>query len=508
MTLLDALPAGVAVLRGEALVYEFANPTYRALVGRDALLDRPFGEVWPEVGERLRPLMAEVLRTGRRFQVREQKLPIRRGPDGVLVPAWFDFSLDRLTLPGEVPARVLLLASEITGSVEARRAAEEDASRSAQALRHLRAEVDAERERRELLDRAQRQAAQLETVLSSIADGLIIYGPQGEVQHINPAAQEMMGFGPGLLSRQLAERLRAGQLLDEEERLLPVEQTPAWRALRGEVTRSKMVGMRRPDGQRIWHSVSAAPVRDAAGAVVGAVVSLTDISDLRELQEQREDLIRTLSHDVRTPLNVIVNQTELLRQRPSLERLPQRLASIATSTRRITAMIDDLVEMARIHVRRDPLQPTAVDLRDFAAELLDRLRGTLPVERIDAELAPGLPPVAAEPGRLERILVNLFGNALKYSEGRVRLRARPAGSTLEISIADEGRGICAEDLTRIFERFYRAGDVGQTEGIGLGLYVARSLAEAHGGTIRAESLGPGRGSIFTLVLPLAAVAAT
>ncbi|BDG08755.1 PAS domain-containing sensor histidine kinase [Anaeromyxobacter paludicola] len=619
----ELMPAGVALLRGEELVYEYVNPAYQAMVAGASLVGRPFGSAWVEMGDRLRPALREVLRTGRRFGGHDQPLPVRRGRG--LSTAWFDFSVDRLTDPRGGPDRLLILATETTATVHARRVAEESASHSAKALRDLQAVVDAlsvgvmiadpagnllvlnyaaaalhgfgtgedyqlglrelsslfrvrdlagrelapedwplgrivrgesfddlefelerpeqgwrrilsyggrpvageggrpfvnvltirdvtalhqaERDRRQLFERVQRQAAQLEAVLAAIADGLIIYGPSGEVLHINPAGRDTTGFGDELLERPLAARLRAGDLVDDAGRPIPIEETPAWRALRGETSRGRVVGMRRPDGQRIWHSVSAAPIRGPTGEVQGAVVSLTDVSAIRELQEQRADLIRTLSHDVRTPLNVIVNQAELLRMKPSLEGLPRRLASIATSTRRITAMIDDLVEMARIQLGRAAAQQAPVDLQAFLAELLDRLRGTLPVERVTAELPPGLPRVAADPGRLERILVNLLGNALKYSEGPVRVGARATGPNLELAVADQGRGISAEDLPRIFDRFFRAGDVGETEGIGLGLYVARSLAEAHGGTIRAESGGPGQGSVFTLVLPLAAVPA-
>jgi len=149
------------------------------------------------------------------------------------------------------------------------------------------------------------------------------------------------------------------------------------------------------------------------------------------------------------------------------------------------------------------LQP--VKLPAFIADILERMRTIMEVERILVELPPDLPPVSADYNRLERILLNLLSNALKYSAPGtpVLVRARSTEGMVEVSVADRGVGIAPDDLPYIFERFYRAEEARKTEGVGLGLYITRQLVEAHGGRIRVESR-PGVGSTFYFMLPIAA----
>ncbi len=126
------------------------------------------------------------------------------------------------------------------------------------------------------------------------------------------------------------------------------------------------------------------------------------------------------------------------------------------------------------------------------------------VERIRVEIPADLPPVDADPNRLERILLNLFINSLKYGKPgtEVVVRARRTGREMEISVIDRGVGIAPEDLPHVFERFFRARGARKTEGLGMGLYITRLLIEAHGARIWAES-EPGKGSTFSFTLPLA-----
>jgi signal transduction histidine kinase len=146
-----------------------------------------------------------------------------------------------------------------------------------------------------------------------------------------------------------------------------------------------------------------------------------------------------------------------------------------------------------------------VPLAPFAAELRDRLRGTLAVERLRLEVPEALPPVSADPTRLERILINLVSNALKYAPGdtEVVLAGAPVEGQVRISVADHGPGIPPAEADRVFERFYRSASATRKEGLGLGLYITRLMVEAHGGRIELES-APGRGATFHVLLPAAA----
>jgi signal transduction histidine kinase len=126
-------------------------------------------------------------------------------------------------------------------------------------------------------------------------------------------------------------------------------------------------------------------------------------------------------------------------------------------------------------------------------------QGILDAGRVTVRIPPGLPPLDVDPDRLDRILVNLVGNALKYSGGEVEVAAERGDGTVRLIVSDRGAGIPAADLDRIFQRYYR-GQRHEGEGLGLGLYIVRRLVEAHGGTIVVES-APGRGSRFTVTLP-------
>jgi signal transduction histidine kinase len=229
------------------------------------------------------------------------------------------------------------------------------------------------------------------------------------------------------------------------------------------------------------------------------------IRDLRELQEQREDLLRAVSHDLRTPLQVVLLQADRLARATASERDRRSAERIVAASRQMSAMIRDLVESVQVgsgalEIARQPLP-----LQAFLAELLGVAGGALDTERVSVEIPADLPPVAADPARLARVVQNLLGNALKYSPPAtaVAVRARPSDGEVVVSVSDRGAGISPEHLPRLFERFYRGARAGQGDGLGLGLYISRRIVEAHGGRIWCESR-LGEGSTFAFTLPVGA----
>jgi signal transduction histidine kinase len=229
---------------------------------------------------------------------------------------------------------------------------------------------------------------------------------------------------------------------------------------------------------------------------------VTTIRRLRESTEQREDLLRAVSHDLRNPLQIVMLQAQrILRHAQD----PARRGSeaIITAARRMDRMLRDLADSARAEGGHLELSSEPVDLRPFLAEMLETSDGVIDAGRVENAVPGGLPPVLADPDRLERILANLLGNALKYSRDRVVVQAASVAEGVCISVADRGPGIAPVDLARIFERYYR-GQRHEGEGLGLGLFIVRKLVEAHGGRIWAESR-QGEGSTFTFTLPAASV---
>jgi len=225
------------------------------------------------------------------------------------------------------------------------------------------------------------------------------------------------------------------------------------------------------------------------------------IRQLRHTTEQREDLLRAVSHDLRNPLQVVLLQAQRLQRAPEGDPSRRPAAAILAASRRMERMLRDLADAARSESGKLELEARPVPLRPFVHDLLELSDGALEAGRVENAVPPELPPVLADPDRLDRILANLLGNALKYSQGAVVVRADARDGEICVSVVDRGPGIAASDLPRIFERYYR-GQRHEGEGLGLGLFIVRKLVEAHGGRISAQSR-PGEGSTFTFTLPVA-----
>ncbi|HET8723027.1 MAG TPA: ATP-binding protein [Anaeromyxobacteraceae bacterium] len=237
--------------------------------------------------------------------------------------------------------------------------------------------------------------------------------------------------------------------------------------------------------------------------LVAYVVAALALSAIQEQARRREALLHVVSHDLRTPLAALAGQAQILRKRAGADPwVVERAEAILRASSRMTRMVEDLLDGALQESGKLRLDLEPVDLHAFLGETLARLAGVLDVQRIDVALPGGQRlVVVADAARLERILVNLLSNALKYSpEGtRVRVEAEARGGRVVVSVADQGPGIPESDLPRLFERFFRGAGEGRAKGAGLGLYGARLLVEAHGGTLRAEN-APEGGAIFRVEL--------
>lgn len=229
------------------------------------------------------------------------------------------------------------------------------------------------------------------------------------------------------------------------------------------------------------------------------------------LTEERETLMQTVSHDLRTPLHVVVGHARLLQRQGQDPAVLRRADAILASAGRMTRLIGDLVDAARLEAGHVDLQLEPMDLASFLGGWRDRVAAGLHVERVRLEVPASVPAVLADAGRLDQILANLVSNALKYSipdsEVRVTLTAeappaaaRPAPNVLCLAVSDVGPGIPPDEIPRLFERYYRSKSAPHAEGLGLGLFITRKLVEAHGWRIHVQS-ELGKGSVFTVVIP-------
>lgn len=233
------------------------------------------------------------------------------------------------------------------------------------------------------------------------------------------------------------------------------------------------------------------------------------VERLQKLDRLKDEFIANVSHELRTPLNGIIGISEsMLDGATGLLSQPQRynLSLVIAASRRLFHLVSDLIDFSQLKHREIRLLPRPVWLREVVEVVLKLSQPTIgekPLKLVNAVEA-GLPPISADEDRLQQILHNLVGNAIKFTQqGEVRVEARVAGALLEIAISDTGPGIASEDFERIFESFEQAdGSITREHsGSGLGLAITRQLVELHGGGIRVESaLGQGARFVFTLPL--------
>jgi signal transduction histidine kinase len=221
-------------------------------------------------------------------------------------------------------------------------------------------------------------------------------------------------------------------------------------------------------------------------------------------ETRRTRLLGEVAHEMRTPLTALEGYMEGLIDGVFAPE-PEVLGAASDELRRLRRLADDLSALSRAEEQRLDLHPADADLADLARRAARRLAPQFSDGQVTLTIhAPGVLPVRADPDRITQVLTNIIGNALAATPaaGTVTVEARAAGHWAEVAVTDTGAGLAADDLERVFERFYRApGQPRRSTGSGIGLTIARNIARAHGGDVTASSPGPGRGATFVLTLP-------
>ncbi len=364
----------------------------------------------------------------------------------------------------------------------------------------IREQEHAEAEGTERLAEAQRRA-QLNALLANLTEGVLIADASGRVLMVNDAARTILGLGDADLTTVAA--LNALQADDLEGRPLGSEQRPLMRALRGERFVDDEVLRTRPNGEQRRVLSTGTSVRDEGGNVAMAIVVFRDVTELRRLEQQRDEYLALVSHDLRSPLSGILMFVSGMKRSMVETGLPVSLAERAEkNVLRMKAMLDHLTEVTILESQGIALQQVVCDLREVAVGVVDGMDDEAARRvTIETDDAPSY-RVLGDPARLERVVGNLLTNALKYSpeSAPVNVRVARAGSEVELDVIDRGIGIEPESVKRLFDRYYRtrAGKE-RARGLGLGLYIARLIVEAHGGRIEVSS-EVGKGSTFRLFL--------
>ena len=244
----------------------------------------------------------------------------------------------------------------------------------------------------------------------------------------------------------------------------------------------------------------------------GAVVLFRDITHVRQVEEMRRDFVANVSHELRTPLSIFRGYLETLLDDPKQPpgELVRILEVMERHSERLTTLVDDVLSLARLEAPESHLDLAEISLRPILSGILRDWEKRFAAKQLRAELdAPDdLPDIEADEGRVQEVIYNLLDNAVKYSQpgGQITVRAELAGDKVRVSVSDQGVGIPARELPRIFERFYRADKARSRElgGTGLGLSIVKHIAQLHGGSVEADS-EVGRGTTISVLLPLAPV---
>ena len=296
-------------------------------------------------------------------------------------------------------------------------------------------------------------------------------------------------------------------LLKQEQQAL-VGQPLAW-ALPQEAVLDAVRRVRRGEGEA--RALATGPagqplevyaVRLDAG---GALVALLDLTEVHRLDQMRRDLLANVSHQLRTPIEAIKASLETLQQAMGRPRVRTSfLESALRETERLERLVEELLELSRLESEAGVSLQQGVDVGQVVKVATERVqpRAQQADLRLEVEVAEPLPPLWADPERLERALLELLDNAIKFTPrgGRILVSARPTEEGVLITVSDTGPGIPDEERPYIFQRFYRGSAGRRLPGAGLGLAIVQHVAESHGGRVWVEG-GEGQGATFHILLP-------
>jgi PAS domain S-box-containing protein len=371
-----------------------------------------------------------------------------------------------------------------------------------------------------LQDRLLARTQFVDRAIHSIEDGLLIADAAGRIAYANPRAAKILGLSErSLLGSNLFDRLNEIEYGADK----PAADRAMSRLLEDRVAieREFIVGAAEPR----YYTLRMAAVSDDSSesgaplgvpsaplgvpsAPLGVVATLSDVTKQRELQRMQNDVMRLVTHEMKTPLTAIKGMSEVMMKfDPDAEKRREMNAAINEATQRMTRMIDDYLDLTRLESgAREPRRAfhRVESLVEQNLLLLDPIASRRGVTLI-RKFAPELPPILVDADLLARALTNLVANAIKYSPAYtdVLISVQAGEDNLFIAVADQGYGIPPEHQASVFEKFFRVPRVedADTPGTGLGLALVREIAELHGGRVTVES-ETGAGSIFTLRLPL------
>jgi PAS domain S-box-containing protein len=347
----------------------------------------------------------------------------------------------------------------------------------------------------------------VESVLEHTADGIMSIDSQRRLISFNLAMEKLTGYSRDeVLGKECFRILR---LRSHEGENMCLLQCPILMDLGDDGSTVERQGtIRTKEGRLIDVTMVYSIVRSPEGKAINAVVNVRDISQIKQLENLREAFLSMLGHELQTPLSIIKGYASTLARSDSnwnKETLQQGLQVIEEESDRLSRVVNKLLLASRISTGTAALKKEPIELPALARKVVRRLQPMTHIHNFEVDFEPDFPSVLADPELVEEVLANLVENGIKYSPkgGKITISGRLADKEVKVTIKDEGVGIQAEELQHIFERFYRLNNslTQKVRGLGLGLYICKSIMEAHGGTIEVSSQ-LGKGSEFTFSLPV------
>jgi len=333
-------------------------------------------------------------------------------------------------------------------------------------------------------------------MLDRMAEGVLLITPEGQVLFANAASRRLLGLPDDATGcERLWDALRHPGLQELTER--------AWQT---GAPQMREITVQVPEERIVQAQVMSGDVHTAEPTVA---IVLHDVTELRRLERVRQDFVANVSHELRTPLTSIKGFIETLLQGAIDDPGHNRhfLTLVEEDVNRLARLTDDLLELSKVESLDKPKTIQAVDVPRLTQDVVASLMPQIRAKQITVTVQPDgrMTEAKGDPDQLRQVLWNLLDNAVKYNVegGRILLRLQAGEGSLRVEVADTGIGIPAEELPRIFERFYRVDKARSRAlgGTGLGLSIVKHIVEAHGGQVEVTS-EPGRGSTFQFTLPL------
>ncbi|MCM8811777.1 MAG: cell wall metabolism sensor histidine kinase WalK [Candidatus Omnitrophica bacterium] len=345
--------------------------------------------------------------------------------------------------------------------------------------------------------RTQTEKTQTETIVRSMAEGLVVVNNRGEILLMNPAAEKMLDIKDG-------KKLDASTLFSsQDDRLISLVKEGA------EGNKEIELSSGSDNTKRVLRA-SNTVIENESGQTIGMVSVLSDVTKQKEIDELKSKFLGTVSHELRTPIVTIQKALALVHDQSTgpLNEAQEKFIDIAQrNLQSLSRLINDLLDMQKLEYGQMRMEYKLNQIQDVARTVIENLGPWADSRQVQLEnkIPETIPSIEMDGQRIGQVLINLIGNAIKFTPagGFIRTQAVQKGEMVEVSVTDSGIGIAKEDLHKVFDRFQQVGErtASDISGTGLGLAIAKELVELHGGRIWVES-ELGKGATFFFTLPL------